>query len=285
MTKKTARLGLDVILTVLLIAEMLYSVTGNAIHEVLGLVFCLGISAHLLLSASWIRSTARGIVKKSATKRSVSLAVMAAVLLTVMVALVVSSVAISRLLGGANDALTALLPYSTWYAVHVVSSYGLCALVLVHLVMHWQLLAKWLSVPYNPQRRALISNCANAVVGVGIVALCVSCAHSLDFSSQGPRRSRGGVGSRDEDGSELPDSDEGRGFGRGRHRGPAGEGQEFPPSTGEAVPDSFNENSQGGNNGSVPEDGGSSSEYCTLCRKHCLLSAPKCDRPYQEGLL
>lgn len=250
----------------------------------LGFGVRLGVFAHLLLSASWIRLTAHGIVGKSATRRSVSLTAMAAVLLTVMVALVVSSVAISRLLGGANDALTALLPYSTWYAVHVVSSYGLCALVLVHLVMHWQLLAKWLSVPYNPQRRALISNCANAVVGVGIVALCVSCAHSLDFSSQGPRRSRRGAGNRGKDGSELPDSDEGRGFGRGRHRGPAGEGQEFPPSAREDDPGASAGNARGGSGGPAAENGGSS-EYCTLCRKHCLLSAPKCDRPYEEGLL
>ncbi|MDO4501940.1 MAG: DUF4405 domain-containing protein [Coriobacteriia bacterium] len=306
MDKKTMRLVLDVVLTVLLVVEMLYSLTGNALHEVLGLVFCLCIAGHLALSATWIRSMAQSLSKRQVVRRNVMLGTMAAVLAVVTVLLVLSSVAISRLLGGLNDGLTSLLTYPTWYTMHVVTSYGLSALVLVHLVMHWQVLAKWLHVPYNPERRTVISNCANAAAGLGAVALCVTCFGVLNSVGPGKGRGKGGFFGQDRGGSQgesqgMPpfggpegSSDQGQGE---SDRGPGGrgwrdqgerpewgeDGQRRDPGDGRGGQGSQGGREAGG--GWSGADGQQDGDICYLCRKRCPLSAPKCDLPYEQGLI
>lgn len=286
MTKKSLCLSLDVVLTLLLVLEMLYAVTGNTIHEVLGLVFCLGVVAHLALSASWIRSALRGIADGEAGKRMIPFTLMVVLLLVDMVLLAVSSVAISRLLGGANDAVCAMLPYSTWYTMHVVASYGLSALVLIHLVMHWQMLAKWLRIPYNPERRAVISNCANAVAGIGAIALLATCAGTLaPLGKREPANARG-ADSWGFDRSEKPEREQFYGSEKGEHPGRGWDQRNSSDDQG--AQESGSESSglgtgSGGSSGSA--DDSATTQYCTLCRKRCPLTAPKCDLPYQEGLL
>ena len=57
--KKAIRVALDVALTLMIVFEMLIQFTGEFLHEVIGFVFFATIIAHILLSMSWVKSTAR----------------------------------------------------------------------------------------------------------------------------------------------------------------------------------------------------------------------------------
>ena len=41
---------------------------------------------------------------------------------------------------------------SIWVAIHTVGSYGLCALVVIHLLLHWSSIAAAVRIPYDPAR-------------------------------------------------------------------------------------------------------------------------------------
>ena len=89
-----------------------------------------------------------------------------------MVVLGVSSIAISTILEGAGLTWT-LGSHAAWSVVHAVSSYTLCALVVVHLAMDWAFLAATFRVPYDPARRKAINTGVHAVATAGAFALGV----------------------------------------------------------------------------------------------------------------
>ena len=166
-----ARIAFDAILSALLVVEMFFQLTGDFLHEVLGVVFFICIAAHLVLSRAWIAGTSAAIKGKRMTARRWLLAIMGILLALAMIALVVSSLMISQVLSSAGISLAVAGTGEVWYLVHVASSYLLCALVVVHLAMHWIAVASVFKVPYNPARRKAIGAAVNTVAVVGVVAL------------------------------------------------------------------------------------------------------------------
>ena len=69
MNKLRGRLAFDLILTALLVVEMFFQLTGDFLHEVLGIVFFVTIVAHLVLSRKWISVTSRTPTAASAQLR------------------------------------------------------------------------------------------------------------------------------------------------------------------------------------------------------------------------
>lgn len=53
------RLVVDVAMSVLMAIEMLYSLTGNALHELVGVLLFVGMGVHLFLSRRWLAGTLR----------------------------------------------------------------------------------------------------------------------------------------------------------------------------------------------------------------------------------
>ena len=166
-----ARIAFDAILSALLVVEMFFQLTGDFLHEVLGVVFFICIAAHLVLSRAWIAGTSAAIKGKRMTARRWLLATMGILLALAMIALVASSLMISQVLSSAGISLAVAGTGEVWYLVHVASSYLLCALVVVHLAMHWIAVASVFKVPYNPARRKAIGAAVNTVAVVGVVAL------------------------------------------------------------------------------------------------------------------
>ena len=168
--KKVTRVVLDVALTAMIVAEMFIQYTGTFLHEVIGFAFFATVVVHLALSAKWIKTTAKNASKGKMTARRTALAVMGILLTVCMVVLGVSSVAISGILADAGLVWT-LGSYATWKTIHAVSSYALCALVVIHLGMHWAFLASAFHVPYDPSRRRAISTGVHATAALGALAL------------------------------------------------------------------------------------------------------------------
>lgn len=303
MTKMRKRLILDGALTILLVFEMLYQVTGDVLHEVFGIVFFTGIVVHLVLARRWAKATAQAIRSGKKMKAANTVRVVLGIMLAlVMAVLLVSSVAVSNLLLGLGVDLAGN-SYGTWALVHTVSSYGLCCLVTIHLAVHWVSVAGALRIAYDPSRRAAINAGVAAVAALGVFAIEAAGASVLAqpaAAAGGAGNAKSGSGDPDAanpgasdreglpqvEGSPLEGLEDmaapgsGRSGGRGS-KGSANSGSngiEGPGGTiGQDDSDSAGGSGQGSNSGS--------SGVCTLCRKYCPLSAPRCDRPYLEGLI
>ena len=353
MKKIRMRLGFDVALGLLLVFEMLYTLTGNVLHELVGIVFFATMAAHLVFARKWSGSMVRSLKERQKLPGEQKARLAIAIALAVCaIAVAVSSVAISNLLGPSPEYLLSGA-YTAWCLVHTVSAYGMCVLAVVHLLLHWVFVAKVLKISYNPERRQAINTAMGAVAGVAAVAIGaaglqavasfagVPLAGQLDDGASGGRNGSGrkgsganggeapdpdgelpaddfnGRGSADDDG-ELPADDsksdgipagpEGgeeaapsqrnqrgqrrRGMEEGSSSGSSGEGD---GSNGGSAPDGDSASGSDGSNGGRPDsgndsgsgggNGSSTSDICTLCRKYCPLSAPRCNKPYAAGLI
>lgn len=270
-----ARIAFDAILSALLVVEMFFQLTGDFLHEVLGVVFFICIAAHLVLSRAWIAGTSAAIKGKRMTARRWLLAIMGILLALAMIALVVSSLMISQVLSSAGISLAVAGTGEVWYLVHVASSYLLCALVVVHLAMHWIAVASVFRVPYNPARRKAIGAAVNTVAVVGVVAL-----GATGFGAAGDALASVGSQASNGNGSGSG-SGSGSGTGERRRRG-------HEVSSGTLGQGTYGDGSGTGGGSDSSSDSGSSngaSGTCPLCHKNCPLSAPQCNRPYEAGLI
>ena len=299
--KKAIRVALDVALTLMIVFEMLIQFTGEFLHEVIGFVFFATIIAHILLSMSWVKSTACVAKSGKLTARRTGLAVVGILLAVATVVLAVSSIAISGLLASAGF-VWPIGTYAMWATVHTVSSYTLCGLVVVHLAMHW-----------DPSRRRAISTGVNAVAALGVVALGVTVAGKTlpqVASSVVERETTGFSGDQLSDVAETApvqatNEVEVQSSERSKKSGNSGASSSAsssaPGSSGSssssAAPQASESTNAADTDGSssattttapsqsTSESATTSAAICTLCRKQCPLSAPKCDKPYAAGLI
>lgn len=282
-----ARVAFDVVLTIMLIVEMFFQLTGDLVHEVLGVVFFVSIAAHLALSRKWIAGTSAAIKGKRMTARRWMLSIMGILLALAMLALVVSSLMISQVLSSAGISLAVAGSGKLWYLVHVASSYLLCALVVVHLVMHWIAVASVFKVPYNPARRKAIGAAVSTVAVVGVVAL-----GATGFGAAGDALASVGSQASNASGSGSgTGTGSGAGSGTGEQRrhghGVSAESSGQGAYGGGSSANGGTGSSLGSGSGSSSSSGssGSASGTCPLCPKNCPLSAPQCSRPYEAGLI
>lgn len=259
------RVLFDIVLTLALVFEMLYQFTGNLAHEIVGALFFCCIIAHLALNRKWIGSIPKSVATRSMAKRNKLLFGVACLLAVDVLLLAFSSLIISEQLWRAGVNLSALNPGNVWYPIHVGSSYALCILVLLHLSLHWVNVADALKIEYDPSRREAISSGVNAVFMIGAVALGIggimrTSYEASDFSV-------------DEDGEIQGPKTVASGYReRNAETGKVTEGAE--------AANLRIENASAGNATSAESE-----PRCPLCPRNCKLSAPRCKRPYEEGLI
>lgn len=288
MKNRSARLALDGALTILLIASMLAQLTGVIAHEIIGIVFLLAIIIHLANSFWWMKTVAR-LVENAQVKGGQLALFIVAVLLGVAVAvLAVSSVPISRLLYQVG--LAPKVMSSMWLAVHKASAFLLCILVVVHLAMHWASILKHLNIPFDPSRRKAIGMGVKAASCAGVVALGIVGFNSLEpFAGAGEvsdgEGSREGSTSQPASGSQAsPSASASQGGGSTSAAG-ASEGRASASSSSASADDQPAKVQADAGTGEVDSSEGDAEELCPLCRKHCPLSDPQCDKPYLAGLI
>lgn len=287
MKGRSAHMALDGALTILLIASMLAQLTGVIAHEIIGVVFLLAVIAHIVNSFWWMKTVAQ-LVENAQVKGGQLALFIVAVLLGVTVAvLAVSSVPISRLLYQVG--LAPKVMSSMWLAVHKASAFLLCILAVVHLAMHWASILKHLNIPFDPSKRKAIGLGVKAVSCAGIVALGVVGFNSLElFAGSGEdadgEGSREGSTSQPASGSQATSAGASQGEGSPSTAG-ASQGQVSASSSSasaDAQPAKVQADAGDGEAGSSEGD---AEALCPLCRKHCPLSDPQCDKPYLAGLI
>ncbi|MEF2093225.1 DUF4405 domain-containing protein [Bacillus sp. CFBP9009] len=123
------RLVIDLSMTVLMLVAMAYQITGNAIHELVGVLLCLLFITHNILNRRWYKTIFKG---KHNVRRILSVVVNLLFLVS-MTVVMISSVPISRdiipFISINND--TVLLQ------IHVMTSYWGFIFMAVHIGMSW----------------------------------------------------------------------------------------------------------------------------------------------------
>ncbi|MFS0599592.1 DUF4405 domain-containing protein [Peribacillus frigoritolerans] len=123
------RLVIDLSMTVLMLVAMAYQITGNAMHELAGVLLCLLFITHNILNRRWYKTIFKG---KHNVRRILSIVVNLLFLVS-MAVVMISSVAISRdmipFIPINND--TVLLQ------IHVMTSYWGFIFMAVHIGISW----------------------------------------------------------------------------------------------------------------------------------------------------
>lgn len=287
MKGRSARMALDGALTILLIASMLAQLTGVVAHEIIGVVFLLAVVAHIVNSFWWMKTVARLVENAQVKGGQLALFVVAVLLGVAVAVLAVSSVPISRLLYQVG--LAPKVMSSMWLAVHKVSAFLLCILAVVHLAMHWASILKHLNIPFDPSKRKAIGLGVKAVSCAGIVALGVVGFNSLElFAGSGEdadgEGSREGSTSQPASGSQATSAGASQGEGSPSTAG-ASQGQVSASSSSASADDQPSKVQASAEDGEAGSSEGDAEALCPLCRKHCPLSDPQCDKPYLAGLI
>ena len=263
------RIIFDLLLTVVLLFEVLHQLTGNTLHEIVGAAFFVCIVVHLSFASRWIKGAAGSLKAGQLAARQKRLAVIAILLAIDVLVLLASSIVISETLWGFGFNLTALNPGNVFYPIHTVAAYALCILVLGHLSMHWISVADVLKVEYDPSRREAIASAVNGAVMIGGVALAV-----IGVTRAGFQASDYAVDDDGDAGSKTVQS--------GYREVNAQTGEYTTEHSFEAA--AITESDlDAGNAAAESEDDGAA--RCPICPRQCKLSAPRCGRPREAGLI
>lgn len=157
--RSTARRLVDLLLLSVLLVLMAYPLTGNAVHEVLGLGLCAMLVGHNLLNFSWYRSRWNG---------NALVRLHAGINLLLLLSL-------ATLLGSGALISRTVFPWAAqgeaWTArdLHVAAGCWLLLLSSVHLGIHWRrVVPPW--TRDGGRRRRVLAVWARRIALVGLVA-------------------------------------------------------------------------------------------------------------------
>ena len=130
MKRKTIlRHSTDLTMTILLLVLMMYSITGQKVHEWMGIALFILFIIHHLLNLQWLRSIAKG----RYTAARILQSVLVVLLFLSMIAQVISGLTMSRY---AMPFLNIPLPTSAARLVHLSCGYWSFLLASLHLGLH-----------------------------------------------------------------------------------------------------------------------------------------------------
>lgn len=229
---RTTRSIIDFVLAGMLIFEMLYMLTGNVLHEVVGVAFFATLALHMLFARRWFKAMGAKAASPNglAGKQKVRLGLVA-VLAALLGLLLVSSLLISNMLSSLTGWALADEPYTLWAVAHTVGAYVFCAFVICHIGAHWVGLFKALRIPYSPARRQAIGAGVTSLATVGVVAVTLSAAKTLgpwmpdaegsgDMAATGEGAPSAGKGMGDVAGQDVLEEVPGQGGDAGRSTDP-----------------------------------------------------------------
>lgn len=123
------RLVIDLSMTILMLVVMAYQITGNTIHELVGVILFVLFIAHNILNRRWYKTIFKG---KNNVRRILSITVNLLFLVS-MAVVMISSVPISR-------DIFAFIPINNdmiLLQIHVMTSYWGFIFMAVHIGMSW----------------------------------------------------------------------------------------------------------------------------------------------------
>lgn len=128
------KIGIDLILSVLLLVLMGYPATTLKIHEIGGIVFLVVIVVHLFLGFKWFQSIVKRIFHQKQTFLTYAKTVMSLLLLIDLLLTGISGILISR------TVLTSISVSNTslWTYIHNISAYAGVIIISIHIGMYWK---------------------------------------------------------------------------------------------------------------------------------------------------
>ncbi|MBT2723204.1 DUF4405 domain-containing protein [Bacillus sp. ISL-46] len=170
------RLAIDLAMTVLTLVAMAYQITGNTIHELVGVLLFLLFIAHNILNRRWYKTIFKG---KHNVQRKLSIAVNSLFLVS-MIMVMISSVPISR-------DIFAVIPINNdmiLLQIHVMSSYWGFIFMAVHIGMSWGKIINAVRKMTGITSTSRIHTIALRVIAVLIVVYGVQTSFERDMLSR-----------------------------------------------------------------------------------------------------
>lgn len=170
------RLVIDLSMTVLMLVAMAYQITGNKIHELVGVILFLLFIAHNILNRRWYKTIFKG---KHNVRRVLSIAVNLLFLIS-MAVVMISSVPISRdifpFIPINNDMIL--------LKIHVMTSYWGFIFMSVHIGMSWGTIINAVRNMTGITSTSRIRTIAMRVIAVLIVVYGVQTSFERDMISR-----------------------------------------------------------------------------------------------------
>lgn len=173
--KMKVKMGIDLLMTILLLLLMAYQVTGEALHEWIGAGMLVLFLLHNLLNIRWYGALAKGkYTLLRVVRTAVNFAVLAAMLIQAYSGIVLSRHAF------------AFLPISggmaTARVMHLAGSYWGFILMSVHLGMHWGQIIGMFRKLTGGKMPAALSWCLR-LLAAGLAVYGAVCFYQADIVS------------------------------------------------------------------------------------------------------
>lgn len=163
--KRILKIIVDIVMTVLILILMAYHITGNRLHEWLGIVFFILFIIHHYLNLNWYRNVLRG----KYTSIRICMVITNFLLMATMIGMVVSGILVSRNIFRFLNIRAGMLGRK----LHMISAaWGFC-LIAVHLGLHLDMILKVIrKMVFKPQRSTVVFyGTAFLISGYGIYAM------------------------------------------------------------------------------------------------------------------
>lgn len=131
--KKMIRMSADISMTILMLVQMAYHLTGNTLHEILGVLLFLLFTVHHVLNIGWYRSLFRG----RYTPFRILMTLVNTLLFICIIALLVSGVMLSQDIFSFLNLRAGMLGR----CMHLVASAWGYVLIAMHIGLHWGMVA------------------------------------------------------------------------------------------------------------------------------------------------
>lgn len=131
--KKIIRMSVDISMTILMFVQMAYHLTGNILHEVLGVLLFLLFTIHHMLNIGWYHSLFRG----RYTPLRILMTAVNTLLFICIVCLMVSGIMLSQDIFAFLSLRAGLLGRR----MHLIASAWAYILISAHIGLHWGAMA------------------------------------------------------------------------------------------------------------------------------------------------
>lgn len=251
------RYVLDATILALMVVMLLFDITGDLIHEVLGIALFVLVIVHCVLNHKWFRSIPRALGDCKGHGRRTFLVVCDILLIVSMTLCAVSSVFVSLSLFASVQAVGSR---AAWVMLHDSSAYVAFAVMALHFGLHWRAFARYIRVGFS-SAKPMLGQVAAIVMTTLVVALGAGAYGMNRLVMLNTIQGIGTQGSKPFDVNTVTEKTSSQSSSADNMT------SESDGSKGSQVSTGSNEASS-----TSPLDG----QYCTLCGKHCPLTAPAC---------
>lgn len=144
--KLKVKIAIDIVMTILMIALMAYSLTGQMLHEILGVIVFILFLIHNILNIGYYKNIFKGKYKIARTIRLIINILLIIYIICLMVSGIVMSGYVFKFLNFENGMAFAR-------AVHLAASYWVYVLISLHLGTHWSMVTLRLNNITNSSKK------------------------------------------------------------------------------------------------------------------------------------